>query len=74
VVEEPGVDREHPLHVSLRRARPHDAGPWFAAEQQIQGVREHSLPGTRLARDDVQAGFEPQLGALDQEEVLDSEL
>jgi len=36
-------------------------------------VREHGLAGARLAREDVEAGREAQLGALDQQQVLDTQ-
>jgi hypothetical protein len=37
-------------------------------------VRQHGLAGPGLASDHVQARLEPQLGALDEEQVLYAEL
>jgi hypothetical protein len=37
-------------------------------------VGEHRLAGARLAGDDVQPRRQAQLGALDQEQVLDAKL
>ena len=65
--------REHALHVGLRRAWAHDPGPRLAAEQQIQRVREHGLARPGLPREHVQARPETELGPLDQQEVLDAE-
>ena len=65
---------EHALDVGLARAGPQDAAPALAAEQQVERMGEKRLAGAGLARDDVEAGIEPQLGALDQEEVFDAEL
>ena len=65
--------REHPLDVGLRSARADDAGPWFAAEQQIQRMRQHRLAGPGLPCEHVQPWPETQLGPLDQQEVLDAQ-
>ena len=43
-----------------------------AAEQQIERVREHGLAGAGLAGEHVQPLGEPQLGALDQQQILDT--
>ncbi len=77
-VAEPGAHLirqvEDPLDVRLRRSRPHDSGPRLAAEQQIQRMREHRLARTGLTREHVQPGREQQLGAVDQQQVLNSKL
>ena len=65
---------EAPLDVGLRGARPHDPGARLPAQQQVERMGEHGLAGARLAREDVQAGAQPQLGPLDQQEVLDTQL
>jgi hypothetical protein len=49
-------------------------GPWLAAEQQVQRMGEHGLPRACLAREDVQPLGEPELGPLDEQEVLDAQL
>ena len=65
--------REDPLDVRLRGARPHDPGPWLAAQQQVERVREHRLARPGLAGQDVQARAEAELGPFDQQEVLDAQ-
>jgi hypothetical protein len=37
-------------------------------------MRQHRLPGAGLTRDRVQPVAEPDLGAIDEEQVLDAEL
>ncbi len=70
--------REHPLDVRLGGAGPHEGGrgshPRAPAEQQVERVREHGLAGARLAGEHVQPVREPQLGPLDQQQVLDAQL
>ena len=66
--------REHALDVGLGRARPHDPRPRLAAQQQVERVGEHGLARAGLPRQGVQARAEAQLGALDQQQVLDAEL
>ena len=66
--------REDALDVGLGRAGPHDPGPRLAAEQQVERVGEHGLARARLAGEHVQARPEAQLGALDEQEVLDTQL
>ena len=69
-----GRQREHALDVRLLRPRPDDPRPRLAAQQQVERVREHRLARARLAGQRVQPRAEPQLGPLDQQEVLDAEL
>ena len=45
-----------------------------AAEQQLERARQHALARAGLPREHVQAWRQPQLGALDQEQVLDVQL
>ena len=66
--------REDALDVRLGRARPHDARPWLAAQQQVERVGEHGLAGAGLPRQGVEPRAEAQFGALDQQQVLDAEL
>src|SRR3954451_20824672 len=54
--------------------RTHDPGPRAPAEQQVEGVREHRLARSGLTREHREAGAEPQLGPLDEQEVLDTQL
>ena len=49
-------------------------GARLAAEQQVERVGQHRLARAGLARDRVQPGPEPQLGPLDQQQVLDAQL
>ena len=70
LVEQPRGQLEHALHVRLGRSWTHDAGLRLSAEEQIERVCEHCLPGARLARDGREALARPQLGPLDQEQVL----
>ena len=74
IAEQPLGNLEHPLHVGLGRARPDDVRARLAAHQQVEGVGQDRLARSRLARDRVQPRPESQLGALDQEQVLDPEL
>ncbi len=74
LVHQPARKLEHPFHVRLARSRTHDPRARLAAQEQIQRVRKHGLARARLARDRGQAGSGPQLGALDQEQVLDAQL
>ena len=68
------VHLERALDVRLLGARADDARPRLPAQQQVERVREHGLARAGLAGDDVQPGAEPELGALDQEEVLNPQL
>ena len=74
LVEQPGGQLEHALHVRLGRSRPHDSRARLSAQEQVERVREHGLPGTGLARDGGEAVARPQLGPLDQEQVLYAQL
>src|SRR6202011_1456903 len=44
------------------------------AEQQVERMRQHRLPGPRLPRQHVQPRSQAQLRALDQQEILDAKL
>jgi hypothetical protein len=74
IVQEPVGQLEYAFNVRLRRARAHDPGLRLSAEEQVQRVRQHRLPGPRLARDRGQPVARPQLGPLDQEQVLYAQL
>src|SRR5262249_28647473 len=65
---------EDPFDVRLGRAGPDDLRTGLAAHQQVERVREDSLARAGLAGDRVQAWSQPELGALDQQQVLDPEL
>ena len=64
---------EDPFDVRLGGARPHDAGLRATAEQQVERMGEHRLAGAGLPRQHVQPGRQPQLGPLDEQEVLDAQ-
>jgi len=66
-----GVEREDTLDVSLDGAGAHYPLPRAGPEEQIDGVGENRLARTGLTGEHVQTGREPQLGALDDEQVLD---
>ena len=74
LLEQPRRQLEHALHVGLRRARPDDARARLAAQQEVERVGEHGLPGTRLPRDRGEPVARPQLRPLDQEQVLYAQL
>src|SRR5687768_7721260 len=74
LLQQPRRQLEYALHVRLRRARPHDSRPWLPAQQQIERMRQDRLASPRLARDGRQAVSRPQLGTLDQEQVLYAQL
>ena len=74
LLAEPVGQRERALHVRLRRPGAHDARPRLAPEQQVERVREHGLAGPGLAREHVEPGRQAQLGPLDEQEVLDTQL
>jgi hypothetical protein len=74
LVHEPARQLEHALDVRLRRPRPDDAGARLPAQQQVERVREDGLPRPGLARDRGQPAARPQLGPLDQEQVLYAQL
>ena len=65
---------ERPLDPGLLGAGPDDAAARTAAHQQVQRVGEHGLARSRLAGDRVEARAESQLGPLDQQQILDSQL
>jgi hypothetical protein len=65
---------EHPLDIGLGGPGTNDPRARLAAQQQVQRVRQHGLAGPRLARQDVEAGPEAQLGPFDEQQVLDAEL
>ena len=71
---EAGRRLEHALDVCLLRAGAHDAAARLAAQQQVERLRQHRLPGAGLARDRVQPAVEGELRALDQEQVPDAQL
>ncbi len=71
VVEQPVGQGEHALDVGLARARPDDAGARLAAQQQVERVGEHGLARAGLPGERAQALARAQLGALDQQQVLD---
>ena len=74
VVEGSGREREDALDPGLLGARADDLGTRAAAHQQVERVGEHGLSRPGLAGDRVQARLEAQLGALDQQQVLDPQL
>ena len=74
LVKQPVRQLEHSLHVRVAGSRAHDSGARLSAEQQVQGVRENRLARPGLARDRRQPRTGPQLGPLDQEQVLDAQL
>ncbi len=74
LLEQAGRQLEHALHVGVAGARAHDSRPRLPAQQQVQGVREHRLARAGLPRDRRQPGAGPQLGPLDQQQVLDAQL
>ena len=61
------------LHVRLVARRADHRGLGTRAEQQADRLREDRLAGAGLAGDRVQAGCEIELGAPDQDEVLDAQ-
>ena len=65
---------EDALDICLVRAGTHDAPPRLAPEQQVERLGEHGLARAGLAGDRVQAPVESQLGALDQQQVPDTQL
>ena len=65
---------EDPLDVGLAGAGTDDPRPRAAAEQQVEGVREHGLARAGLAGEDVQPARQAQLRLLDQEQILDTQL
>ena len=65
---------EDALHVRLARAGADDPGPRAPAQQEVERVGQHGLARPGLAGDRNQARPEPELGPLDQQEVLDSQL
>src|SRR4051794_8433782 len=74
VVEQAIRKLEDSLHICLARPWPDDVRPGLPSHQQVEGVREDRLARPGLAGDRVQPGAEAQLGALNQEQVFDSEL
>ena len=65
---------EAALHVRLGGPWAHDPGARLAAQQQVERVGQHGLARAGLAREHVQPRPEPQLGPLDQQQVLDAQL
>ena len=63
-----------PLDVGLAGAGANDPRPRAPAQQQVERVGEHRLAGAGLAGEHVQPGRQPQLGLLDQQQVLDAKL
>ena len=74
LVQQPLGQVEDALDPGLRGARPDDLRPGLAAHQQVERVRQHRLAGAGLAGDRVQPLPQPQLGPLDQQQVLDPQL
>ena len=74
LVEQPVGKVEDPLDPGLLRPRPHDLRPRLAAHQQVERVGEHGLAGAGLPGDRVEPLAQAQLGPLDQQQVLDSQL
>ena len=74
IVEQPGRQVEGALDPGLAGARADDLRARLAAHQQVEGVGEHGLAGAGLAGDRVEPLPQAQLGALDQEQVLDPQL
>ena len=74
LLEQAGGKVEGPLDPGLAGPRSHDLWARLAAHQQVERMGEHGLAGARLAGDRVEPLAEPQLGALDQQEVLDPQL
>jgi hypothetical protein len=66
--------RECALDVGLRGTGPHDPRARAPPEQEVERVGEHGLPRAGLAGHHRQAGAQAQLGALDQQQVLDAQL
>ena len=74
VLQEPGGRLERALHIGLRRPGPHDPRPRLAAQEQVERVGQHGLARARLPRDRVQPVAGPQVGPVDEQEVLDAQL
>ena len=74
IVAEPVGQLEGSLDPRLLGTGPDDRAPRPPAHQQVERVGEHGLAGAGLAGDHVQTGAEAQLGPLDQQQVLDSQL
>ena len=74
LVEQAGRELEHPLDVRLPGTWADDARPGPAAQKQVERVGQHGLAGAGLPRDRRQPGPRPQLGPLDQQEVLGAQL
>jgi hypothetical protein len=71
LVEQTGRQGKDALDIGVARARTHDAGAGLAPKQQIESVGQHRLAGAGLPGDRGQARAGTQLGALDQQQVLD---
>jgi hypothetical protein len=65
---------EDPFDVGLSAAGADDSGLGAAAEQQIEGVREHRLARPGLAGQDVEPGRQLESRVLDQQQVLNRQL
>ena len=74
LVEQSGGQVEGALDPGLTGSGPDDLRPRLATHQQVEGVGQHRLAGAGLAGDRVEALVEAQLGALDQQQVLDPKL
>ena len=66
--------REDSLHVGLIGSGADDLRARLSAHQQVERVGEDRLPRPGLAGDRVQPAREAELGALDQQQVLDPQL
>ena len=73
VVQQALGELEDALDVGLLGSGPHDPASRLAAQHEVERVGEDRLAGAGLAGDHVQPVAEAQLGALDQQQVLDPE-
>src|SRR5579863_8015286 len=69
--DEAGGELEDTLDVGFAGPRTDYPGTSAAAEQEVEGVRQHRLAGAGLAGDHVEAAGELEAGVLDQQQVLD---
>ena len=74
LIEQARRNVEAALDPGLVGSRADDLRARPAAHQEIERVGEDGLSGPRLTGDRVEAGAEPELGPLDQQQVLDSQL
>ena len=74
LLEQPRGQVEDALDPGLLGPGPDDLRFRLAAHQQVERVGEDGLAGAGLAGDRVQPLAQPQLGPLDQQQVLDPQL